>query len=47
MFWQNYSKIEGFDEQDWDYDDLQRNYQDFFDFEVVLESISIIWIIFI
>ena len=38
MFWQNYSKIEGFDEQDWDYEDLQRNYQDFFDFEVALDS---------
>jgi len=35
MFWQNYSKIEGFDDEDWGYEDFERNYQDFFDFEGV------------
>lgn len=38
MFWQNYSKIEGFDDEDWGYEDFERNYQDFFDFEVVMDS---------
>jgi len=35
MFWQNYTRIEDFGNDDWDYQDYERNFQDFFDFEGV------------
>jgi len=33
MYWHNYSNIEGYQENDWEYQDYEKNFQDFFDFE--------------